>query len=159
MSITALILYHTILYPAVLTYDRDPIFGKDEKYKVFFLWRTKGRALKSVYWQLLFGEMQWLGRRVAFHTYFDVPYINCTAISSKRLRNRRGIVPLNVSNICNQYSPDFWQNSNPIRKLTAHTTPDEKRLPFWISGPLTFKYYKNMAGVRESVMNLGFHKF
>ena len=47
------------------------------------------------------------GKSVCLHTYFDVPYIYCTAMSSQRLMNSRGMVPLKVSNICSQYSPDL----------------------------------------------------
>lgn len=45
-------------------------------------------------------------------------------MSSKKPMNSTGMVPLNESNICSQYSPDRWQNSKPIRKLATERIPE-----------------------------------
>lgn len=40
--------------------------------------------------------------------------------------NSRGIVPLNESNICSQYSPDIWQKSKPTKKLATERIAEKK---------------------------------
>ena len=45
-------------------------------------------------------------------------------MSSKKPMNSTGMVPLNESNICSQYSPERWQNSKPIRKLATERIPE-----------------------------------
>ena len=54
------------------------------------------------------------------------PYTHETPTSSKKQMNRSGSVPVKLSNICNQYSPDLWQNSKPTTMHRKHVRPGER---------------------------------
>jgi len=51
------------------------------------------------------------------------PFTHETPTSSKKQINRSGSVPVKLSNICSQYSPDLWQNSKPITMHRKHVSP------------------------------------
>ena len=40
--------------------------------------------------------------------------------------NRSGSVPVKLSNICSQYSPEVWQNSSPTTRHTKHVRPEDE---------------------------------
>ena len=54
------------------------------------------------------------------------PYTHETPTSSKKQINRSGSVPVKLSNICSQYSPDVWQNSKPTAIHSKHVSPESE---------------------------------
>lgn len=58
-------------------------------------------------------------------------------MSSKKPMNSNGMVPLNESNICSQYSPDRWQKNKPIRKLATERIAASKQKDSVVKGATT----------------------
>ena len=66
-------------------------------------------------------------------SHLFAPYTHETPTSSKKQMNRSGSVPVKLSNICSQYSPDLWQNSKPTTMHRKQVSPGGEIKTFHLS--------------------------
>lgn len=82
----------------------------------FLIWRHA-----HSWWSRAYGL--YLISRSSSSPHLLVPYTHATPISSKKQMKRSGSVPVKLSNSCNQYSPEVWQNSSPTMRQKRHVRP------------------------------------
>ena len=84
----------------------------------FLIWRHA-----HSWWSRAYGLF--LISRSSSSPHLLVPYTHATPISSKKQMKRSGSVPVKLSNSCNQYSPEVWQNSSPTMRQKRHVRPGQ----------------------------------
>ena len=90
--------------------------NKQTNKQSFLIWRHA-----HSWWSRAYGL--YLISRSSSSPHLLVPYTHATPISSKKQMKRSGSVPVKLSNSCNQYSPEVWQNSSPTMRQKRHVRP------------------------------------